>query len=782
MFVHVAAFIGWLVVIAAAFSWCVPAKAATLATPAHRHVYLNASGGGTQLNDCPNPAHAADGTSNAAELEYCPATTPHKFICDPGGAKVCKAWTVTTASCPTKLPVTNGASIDVDGDGSEQIVYGHPQACVWNMAPSDYCEVHSGTYKKAGTISDWRVASPGAGGVTDRSDCWGATVAALGWGANAAIGATAGAGYGTQAQPAYLRGAQMNGSTDSWDTNHNLTPDSAESVTRYPVVFSGDMNENGTPKEPTICTVDNAVGGDAFYPLMWGCGAGFAGSVDVCNHSGPIRPQFDTDANGTFDTMLPGGWTTTRDVSNFVIQDIEATGYSGGPTTCTGNGVREKLGHFSLGGNGSSGGFIADTIYFHDNAYSNLCANEHYCAIFGDDEDGSCARDHEIKRSNLMLDNRFVINDDSDSWDPGSSESGCGWYFHDNRVDVVSNPGCVGQGCRKGLVRFKSVDSLQAGARKKQFRIANNDITWETTTKDASFPWFIQTECIGQCGPAHPGLGEFWFYGNLFHYRSGAVSASPWGGFSCTSDGSPDSHQYRLYMFNNTWDGARTGAEATESMGGFCNSTGEIFTSRNNAFYRSTTVNTQTADTLRVASNVCSEAGITGCTQNNTNGGGGTPRTGWFTAGTWGVDANSALANYVPRTGGPLDETGSCDPDGDGVRGVDYYGAGNVTSWYDLKGNFVDCSGTNVQDIGAIQSSNDPGGTGAICGNGVKETGEACDGSDFGGATCASYACTGGSLTCTGCAAITITSCTGCPTPPGVQTIRGVVRGGRIGP
>ena len=43
---------------------------------------------------------------------------------------------------------------------------------------------------------------------------------------------------------------------------------------------------------------------------------------------------------------------------------------------------------------------------------------------------------------NIVLDNRFVINDDSDSWDTGgangASESGCGWYFHDSKVDIVS--------------------------------------------------------------------------------------------------------------------------------------------------------------------------------------------------------------------------------------------------------------------------------------------------------------------------------------------------------
>jgi hypothetical protein len=176
----------------------------------------------------------------------------------------------------------------------------------------------------------------------------------------------------------------------------------------------------------------------------------------------------------------------------------------GGPTSCTGNGIREKLGHFSIGGDGSSGGFVADGVGFHGNAYSNLCANEHYVAVFGDDENSGCAKDHEIKNSKIVQDNRFTINDDSDSWGGGDTESGCGWYVHDNRVDIVSNPGCSGQGCRKGFIRFKSVDSLQGGTRKKQFRVVNNDFTWETSTTDANFPWFIHTECIGECGPYNP--------------------------------------------------------------------------------------------------------------------------------------------------------------------------------------------------------------------------------------------------------------------------------------
>jgi hypothetical protein len=155
-------------------------------------------------------------------------------------------------------------------------------------------------------------------------------------------------------------------------------------------------------------------------------------------------------------------------------------------------------------------------------------------------------------------------------------------------------------------------------------------------------------------------------------------------------------------------------------LGAFCNSTGEIIVSRNNAFYRSTTVNATSGDTQRFAFDRCSESGQPSCTQNNTNGTGGSPRSNWWTAGTWGVGANAVLANYIPRGGGPLDNTGSCDPDGDGIQGVDYDNnpatgvSGQETIWKDLAGNVVDCStsGNPSQtiDIGAIQNST-TGGT-----------------------------------------------------------------------
>ena len=68
----------------------------------------------------------------------------------------------------------------------------------------------------------------------------------------------------------------------------------------------------------------------------------------------------------------------------------------------------------------------------------------------------------------------------------------------------------------------------------------------------------------------------------------------------------------------------------------------------------------------------------------------------------------------------PTDNTGSCDPDGDGVQGVDYDNNpatgvnGQETTWRDIAGNLVDCSTSGnpgqTIDIGAIQNATSGGG------------------------------------------------------------------------
>ena len=58
------------------------------------------------------------------------------------------------------------------------------------------------------------------------------------------------------------------------------------------------------------------------------------------------------------------------------------------------------------------------------------------------------------------------------------------------------------------------------------------------------------------------------------------------------------------------------------------------------------------------------------------------------------------------------------------------------------------------------------GGTGEVCGNGIREGSEECDGSDFGTETCGSNGCTGGFLTCTSGCTIDTSTCTGCSCVP----------------
>ena len=56
---------------------------------------------------------------------------------------------------------------------------------------------------------------------------------------------------------------------------------------------------------------------------------------------------------------------------------------------------------------------------------------------------------------------------------------------------------------------------------------------------------------------------------------------------------------------------------------------------------------------------------------------------------------------------------------------------------------------------------------GAVCGNGVIEAGEMCDGQAQNGETCATFtmgACTGGFLVCNGTCQFDTSQCTGCGT------------------
>jgi pectate lyase len=82
--------------------------------------------------------------------------------------------------------------------------------------------------------------------------------------------------------------------------------------------------------------------------------------------------------------------------------------------------------------------------------------------------------------------------------------------------------------------------------------------------------------------------------------------------------------------------------------------------------------------------------------------------------------------------------------------------------------------GRRTDEQSLIATVNGAMGGGALCGNGVKETGETCDGSDLGGASCSSLGLGTGSLGCLAdCSAFDSTLCGGAATaPPSVQNLR----------
>ena len=67
------------------------------------------------------------------------------------------------------------------------------------------------------------------------------------------------------------------------------------------------------------------------------------------------------------------------------------------------------------------------------------------------------------------------------------------------------------------------------------------------------------------------------------------------------------------------------------------------------------------------------------------------------------------------------------------------------------------CTGSCIYNFAGCVAS--------VCGNDVLETGEVCDTTKFGADTCTAHGCTGGSLTCSGsCLSVDVSACTGCPT------------------
>jgi hypothetical protein len=727
--------------------------AATPAFGAARHVYLNQSGGGSQLDDCPSPAHNVKGTSNTDELTYCAsallANALNRFICDAGA--LCKPWTTTTGICEsganlgTVTPVTNGVTInfgDVGSAASNSIVYGHPQACVWNMQTSDSCEVHAGTYIASGAYADSNSSNDlGNGAGCDKQNCIYATVIAPG---------PASGAYGTAVAPGYLRAAVMNGSTDNWDPNGDKNP--ADGV--YPVIFSGDRDNDGTfdatsgndgDNTGTFTGTGGAFNGDAFVAVWVGCGAPGTSDYSWCDAPGHAdNPWIDTDADGDFDTRGNVAGLSSRNPDYFTIKDIEMTRYNGGhPNRATGS--RAYSGNIILSGDGSTSGLVVDHVYVHSNAYSLQFAggniDENFWAIIDDSHNDHCATWTEIKNSNLEQNNDKLLDDDCGV----EQECGCPKNFHDNLVlvNVTGN----GTDDNQSLFYIKSVDGIRGG-QKKVHRFWNNEFVL-SSTMTTTVHAFMDLQAFGdaQGGITHPvgqGLGEIWVYGNIFRALGTPKMKRFWLGACGVGTGS-----WRYYSFNNTWD--MTFVSNSNGIYQICEGSGELVVEKNNAYWSgSTNINTHDSPaSLRIAAQeYCSASDLPSC-----NTPAQTTHAQWFT-GTATTLYNGTAA-LRPTTSGPLDETAFCDPDelgtcvggttpnaicgtgqptcgGGGTcgnrAGVDYDWDGvNDTEWRDLSGQLVQCpTAVTTLDAGAMQSTPDGGG-GAVCGNNIVESGETCD-------------------------------------------------------
>lgn len=650
--------------------------AVTSVLAADRHVYLDTNGDG-KLNDCPNPAHNVKGTSNTDELQYCKGgTASGKLI---GTASGTTSSTTCTSGGGTVTAVTNGVSADVDRDGTNEFVYGHPQACVWNMAQSDSCEIHAGTYRRAGGQCDENCAYPGVAqtlNACDRGDCWMASVVAFGDGPN-----LRGSGYGTASSPGYLRGARMLGSFDSWDPNGDKNP--ADGA--YPAILTGDRNNDGVFDATTcgggVCT------GDFFYGAIVGCGRGSYGAsyCDTSPASGYTFVRLDTNADGAFDTNT--NVSGVKNVNNLVIQDLVFKGYNGG-NAATAGGARNKEGLISLEGDGTPSGLVVDHVHIYGNGYTLTPSSEKSWAAISDGYSEGCPKWTEIKNSFIVQTNEKTIDNDNSP----ATGSGCPFNIHDNRflIDVTDaaarTSGYVVWGYLKAIDRAGS----NGTERPKMHRIWNN----EFIIKNARLGHFLDLQGFGN-GQGF-GEGELWVYGNIFRNDPGAPSKMKYFWWSSCGTGTDS---WRAYVFNNTFDMDFPDSKGIYSV---CSTAGEIIAERNDAFMLAGGLYQTQAATMNRVANLPATAAQAPVS--------GSQRSTWFDPGAASPGVHEGIANYHARVGGPLDGTGTCDPDGDGVAGVDWNWDGvNDTTWVDIAGNTVSCpSLTSTTHIGAIAAG--PGG------------------------------------------------------------------------
>jgi len=637
---------------------------------ADRHVYLDLDGDG-QLDDCPNPEHNAHGTSNTDPLFVCSGGTGDGLVVGTAAGRISETGCSSGGGATT--PLVSGAEADVDGDGALEAVYGHPQACVWHMAPSDSCEVHAGIYGSAGARADADALSYSMGGDDgcDKHNCWYATVVAYGYGPN-----LDGDGYGTDASPGYLRGADVNGSIDTWDTDGDRVPDTEPGEPDgFAVVFGGDLDGDGQFDPST--GDDSSVDGDAYYAVQVGCNSEY---YDFCDPAHPDGVQVDTDADGVFDA-IPAN--SRQPVDHFVIRDIEFTGYNGGHADS--GGCRAREGMIALEGTGATDGLVVEHVYVHDNDYSAQPSHETWWSTFSDSHNGACTGWTEIRDSTLVQNNEKVIDDDCG----GGNPCGCPKLVHDNLIvrDVTSP-----QASNRNVVfaYLKSIDSTASGA-VKAHRIYNNDFVF-----GPGDGWFLDLQAFGNSMGTE--TGELWIYGNLFRELEGSTANMErfWAGFC-----GDWSESWQLYFFNNSFD---LSFGTTEGLGQACIEPGEQIVEKNNAYFSGATnirPHQTVADTDIVVNELCSVDSPNCAAVGN-------DRAAWWTW-TGSATAYDGPTQYAALANGPLDDLAygaPCDPDADGVEGVDYDGDGvNDTTWTDLAGHTVECLALDSPlDVGAIQS------------------------------------------------------------------------------
>ena len=704
-------------------STCLVIGAASAAAATDRHVYLDSNGNG-QLNDCPNPAHNAKGLAgNTDELSYCS-----------GGSQDGKviglvAGTATSVTCiaggGSAVPLRNGNQADVDRDGAKEFVYAHPQACVWNMAKSDACEIHAGTYKKAGAMCDENCGDQGylngTIGQCDKFDCFQASIVALGDGPNM----SADGNYGTASAPGLIEAANMAGSIDTWDPNGDKNPADGS----YPAIVSGDANGNGA-FNGTTCA-GGVCSGDSFYGAIVGCGLYGRGFCRTSPESNSTYIRIDTNGDGTFDTNAGVFTASGKQPSYLQIKNLEFTRYNGGngcaAGTCAQNGTRPKTSTIDLNGGGSTNGLVVDHIYLHDNDFtlgidntssdnvSNEGYTENHWSGIGDQNNSGCTTPTVIERSFLVQNNARLF--DADCGVGTNVSCGCPLYIHDNRILVDVDPAKAGVLYRNGgpsgamtkvhsvvISYLKNIDIKPA-----QHRFWNNEFVIKSM--GTSRGYFMDLQGFGNAQGNNNG--SLWIYGNLFRYDPAVTQKMNrfWLGFCDIQTGG-----YAYYLFNNTFD-------MDVSMDRICSDPGDLVVERNNAFLRVTTLYASTAVSVRRANN-----------EESTN---AADRGVWFDPGSYASGSpgvHGGLANYRPRQGGPLDRAADCDPDGDGTVGVDWNGDGTQErQWTELAGNVVDCtSGGATLTEGAIQraSASSCGGVGTACDDGnACTTGDACNGS-----------------------------------------------------